>query len=471
MKKVILMLIGLLCFIPIVSAEETYEAKIGDTNYTSISSALEVVKAGEEIVLLKDVKQIDVSNDKNIILNLNGHTITKTINNNGGVLTIVGNGTIKYDIFADGLYNSKDGVLILDGINFDSGNSVTSAITNDGNLTIKNVTFADYVQECIDNRDSGVVIIEGGTVLNVTNNGNLTVNGGNIINGIQNNATLVVNGGNFKNKITNTRGIVTINGGNFSGQSVASNYDASYLWNESGVTSTIVVNDGNFTVTGTAFANEPLSDYSEIAINGGNVVSPVFVDSKGGGNNKVSINGGNFTYTGEDNGNAFYVSAGSFVIGKNDGSVSTTSPVMTIKNGNIISFGNAVTFEFYDGKFILNEKSEHLTGGFKEEKYPEGYYVKYDKNEDSTYTAYLAELEDSKEDDSVIEGQPMEKDEPVEDENDEPVEEPTEEKKDVEETVDNPPTGLYLSVGILVALIVGVIGCIVLKRRNYFSKI
>ena len=149
MKKILVFLACLFCFIPFVNAEETYGARIGSTNYESIKAAIAAAKTGDEVVLLEDVNRIDISSDKDITLNLNGRTITRTISNDGGKVKIIGNGIIKFDLYADGLYNSKDGVMIVDGIIFDSGTSVTNAITNSGTMTIKNAKFMEYVQSGI----------------------------------------------------------------------------------------------------------------------------------------------------------------------------------------------------------------------------------------------------------------------------------------------------------------------------------
>lgn len=46
-----------------------------------------------------------------------------------------------------------------------------------------------------------------------------------------------------------------------------------------------------------------------------------------------------------------------------------------------------------------------------------------------------------------------------------------EEQKNVEQAVENPPTGLYFSIGILVTLSVSIIGLLISKNKNYFSKI
>lgn len=54
-----------------------------------------------------------------------------------------------------------------------------------------------------------------------------------------------------------------------------------------------------------------------------------------------------------------------------------------------------------------------------------------------------------------------------------PNPEPTEEEPlpDVEETVENPNTGLYASLGVLVVAVIGAITFVSSKKKNYFSKI
>ena len=78
-------------------------AKIGDEYYISIAEALENANENDTIELLKDQTE-DVINDKNITLDLGGHTITGAFVNNG-ILTIL-NGTI-YNPNGVGLVNNK----------------------------------------------------------------------------------------------------------------------------------------------------------------------------------------------------------------------------------------------------------------------------------------------------------------------------------------------------------------------------
>ena len=51
------------------------------------------------------------------------------------------------------------------------------------------------------------------------------------------------------------------------------------------------------------------------------------------------------------------------------------------------------------------------------------------------------------------------------------VDEPTTPEENVEEVVENPPTGLYVSLSLLSILVIGIIGFIGLRRKNYFNKI
>lgn len=67
----------------------------------------------------------------------------------------------------------------------------------------------------------------------------------------------------------------------------------------------------------------------------------------------------------------------------------------------------------------------------------------------------------------VIGGQPGEDDTPTTDD-DTPV---VEEEPNVEETVENPATGLYISMGIFGVLVLGGIGFVALRKKTYFNKI
>lgn len=77
-------------------------AKIGDVEYCSLADAFAAATEGSTITLLTDVDSpVEYINSANITLNLNGKTLsngttaaTATLKNNGGKITITGNGTI-----------------------------------------------------------------------------------------------------------------------------------------------------------------------------------------------------------------------------------------------------------------------------------------------------------------------------------------------------------------------------------------
>ena len=177
-------------------------------------------QVGGEVKLTQDVvltNALSIKNGVNMIIDLNGHTISQTkaqtgtysMIDNKGNLTIKGTGTIEY----------------ADNTNYTSDvNYVSNTIINSGNLTIEDAT--------------------------VENNSNSTVAQYGFPHAIDNSGTLTINGGTFSNNTnyssmriwctTDDNTIVTINGGTFNGcidfQNVNGNANKG----------TLTINDGTF---------------------------------------------------------------------------------------------------------------------------------------------------------------------------------------------------------------------------------
>ena len=129
-------------------------AKIGETEYETLTAAVAAVKDGETVTMLKDVTEsVEIAADKNIILDLNGKKLTNsdskhTITNNG-TLTVIDNSTEKSGTVDNvshakiPLVNTDFGIAILNGGTFDrsledgnrKGNSCYT-IQNHGTMTI-----------------------------------------------------------------------------------------------------------------------------------------------------------------------------------------------------------------------------------------------------------------------------------------------------------------------------------------------
>ena len=111
---------------------DNFIAKNNDTNeeFETLTEAIEKSKEGEEIVLLTDVKE-NVKIDKNIILNLNGKSLT-TADAKNSIITV--------SITAKGTLTIKDGIITGANAQYDGG---ALHITESSTIKIDNVTFSN----------------------------------------------------------------------------------------------------------------------------------------------------------------------------------------------------------------------------------------------------------------------------------------------------------------------------------------
>ncbi|MBR1653742.1 MAG: hypothetical protein IJ690_02140, partial [Clostridia bacterium] len=106
-----------------ITMETPKVAQISGTDYSTISEAIMAANSGDTIKVLEDLnltEEVAIELGKDIIINLNGKTITSTSNNtinNKGTLTIQGNGIIKNEvengvvIYNTGILNIENGVI------------------------------------------------------------------------------------------------------------------------------------------------------------------------------------------------------------------------------------------------------------------------------------------------------------------------------------------------------------------------
>ena len=156
-------------------------ARIGSVKYRTLKDAINASKEGDEIFLLKDIKEsVVVNSDKDVIVNFNGYTISSVqtygFNVNGGRLTLRdekatdgksdGEGTLKP---SENLTVSR-GVLVSNGAVF----TLESGTIKDFKLTSNNSHGAGIYAA-----DSTVNII-GGTITNCSTTGTNTSYGGGI---------------------------------------------------------------------------------------------------------------------------------------------------------------------------------------------------------------------------------------------------------------------------------------------------
>ena len=174
-KKIVFFILIFMFFIVPVKAADI--AEISGTTYTSLTAAINAAPNNTEttIKLLDNItnESITLSNKKNIILDLNGHTFsiidqeTAAITNNGGKLVIT-NGEITTNADTKGMINNNSGstLTINDGTYIASGGR--QVIFNDGGtLNILGTAYLESsanARATVHNKNNGTVNITGGTI-------------------------------------------------------------------------------------------------------------------------------------------------------------------------------------------------------------------------------------------------------------------------------------------------------------------
>ena len=209
----------------IVRAEYGESALTGGAQVVNSEAALQAAIAeGGEITLASPIvltEVLTIASDKNVVLDLNGKTISQSQTQSGGYSMIENKGTltIKSSV-AGGTITYVDNTSLTDDVNY-----VSNTIHNSGTLTIEDgvtiindsdASVASYgYPHVIDN--SGTLTINGGIFTNNTNyssiriwcttddDTNVTINGGAFtgcidlhnVNGNANKGTLTITGGTF----------------------------------------------------------------------------------------------------------------------------------------------------------------------------------------------------------------------------------------------------------------------------------
>ncbi len=322
------MVTGLLPISAFAEGEGTLQAQI---NSASNGNAV-TIKLGSNYT-----ESITIGSGKNIILDLNGYTLTNESEKDtitvalGGTLTIQGSGTVdNVSHQCAAIYNN--GTVILDGGSYTrsaeaskttedaNGNSYYN-ILNHGVMTINegvSVTSSGSFSSLIDNGYYSYNNDSNARVGYVNGTGqekpSLVINGGTFSGGINtikndDNATLEINGGIFSN--TSQAAVLnwneaTINGGEFSvttdyavvlnGRSNSTATDSEELINQGILT----ITNGSFTTTGSVAIgtmNGASGDMGEVEISGGNYTvatngTPI---QKYGTKATVTVSGGTFS--------------------------------------------------------------------------------------------------------------------------------------------------------------------------------
>ena len=159
-----------------------YFAQIGNTRYNSLSAALNDVPTTNvqtTITLLQNsVGSFKVAKNKNVILDLNGYTLSvaenKTVIENSGTLLIT-NGTLSSTQATGAINNLENAVLRITDGNYSATQRAVIYNTN-GTVEISGGTFTSNATGNPDNTN-----VPRATIQNVGTNGTITITGGTII--------------------------------------------------------------------------------------------------------------------------------------------------------------------------------------------------------------------------------------------------------------------------------------------------
>ena len=294
-------------------------AMIGEVKYFTLQSAVDAVKEGETIVVLKDISvssKLDIT--KSFVLSLNGHTITgtenakdsKIFNVTSGTLTIDGttaNSSINAKAIAvyvkeDAKLNVKGGVYSNTFYEPDAYGGKGSYIFDvQGTAEINGVTFGSVVKGIRSEGAKASVTVSNSTatvepyfcLFGAADEGSLTIKSGTYSTSysdvkyhqmidIKKNGSVTINGGNFTTSYSGTAvvpALVVFNGGNTS----------------TGVGDRLVINGGEFTYAGKlGYINGSMHEVISITDGTFNVSSVVVDNGKTGNVLEYAITGGTF---------------------------------------------------------------------------------------------------------------------------------------------------------------------------------
>ena len=367
-------------------------AQIGEKTYTTLSSAINDVKNGETIQIIKNifpVREFSISEDKNFSLDLNSYSIRAfndgyLFNNNG---TININDTSEGSTDSNGIttYNGKiivgsaglienNGTLNIVTSNISSITQVKNLITNNGEMTIENgnMSASSGTTNLIEN--TGTLTIDNIYVNTyrvntiIKNSGTGTINNGKFTVGEADNIVQNENTGTFTIK----NGVYTLNTKPGYINYVLSNKGNAYIYGGTIDTSaytyygdyvSIVYNSENAEVTidGLKVTTNPYVaiDNHGIANISNSTLVGIITNKKTMNLTNVTVNSNSYNgisneqsgimniNSGEYNVQITNNSTGSLNVGTKDGNVNTESPLISTNSTSITNTSG--TLNFYDG--------------------------------------------------------------------------------------------------------------------------
>ncbi|MBQ2937678.1 MAG: hypothetical protein IJE05_02185, partial [Clostridia bacterium] len=375
-----------------------------NTEYYSLQTAIAEAGEQEKLQVLRNMmtysaqETIEVEAEKDVVLDLNGYSITF-----GKANAIKNLGTFAIEDGSEGktgsmlstvgniITNEEGATLKTTGGTITNTVGYTSSIDNMGILQVEGGTIqaTGSSSKTIINRGTGTVIVTGGSVttssaddsIGIYNNstGTVTVEGGTVIGdkyGIYNalTGTVIVNEGRVSATDTwwpysicaiynNTTGGITITGGTLTSNGIGiQNYSTGTIMMSGGTITTteegIINSAGGLTITGgsiTANGEEAIYNSRGIVTIEDATITSSSVDGIYNDTGRITIIGG--TVTG--NNGIYNNSTGEITIGEKDGNVSATVPSITGTQYGVYNSSTGIV-NFYDG--ILKGSTQAISG-------------------------------------------------------------------------------------------------------------
>ena len=336
--------------------EGSYVAEVGSTKYETLAAAIKAAKKGKTIQLLTDTTEnITIAANKQITLDLNGHTINGGTGNAKAAILNMGNVTIT-----------------------DTSAGKTGTIKRDDQGVAGETSY--YV---IDN--NGTMVIDQANVFNNSGSkGSSLIRNG----GVDNVSSLTINGGTFEQQNfiavkNDSNGELAINGGTLtSSQSVVQNWNKAQIlggnltgiiwtdsWTEAGtVGETVIGGDARF--TGRIYMDVSSPNPSTLKIEGGSldVTKWTVTSAAAEADATIAVSGGTFTaavpenycaegYVPVTNADGTYgVAVGKFTVQVTSRTTTSDSPVANVSGGGsdiTYAEGTTVTASAISGyKFV-----------------------------------------------------------------------------------------------------------------------
>ena len=352
-----------------------YVAQVGTTKYESLTDAVAAAQDNDVIVLLNNVSDVDVTISKKVTLNLNEKTITDAaIIVSSEVL--IKNGDIKNTNEPYPVVISSNGKLTIEGVDIEASKSDRAIWVDGGELIFNSGSI--LATKGVGNNKTGLI-----TAIWVSDNSDVTINGGTItvdtpdnkavgIYGNYSNANVTLNDGKIStsgdgyNYGINVDGDITVNGGEIVTNEKGYGYSSGIRY---GYNYALVSATGDVTITG---GNITTNGFSGYIVNVGRTNSS--------NDQTVSITGGTFV----NNLSEVETTTGGHKAPVLVWTGTASTVTATVEDGNFQGFSaNLLRKDNDDEKTTLQVSGGTFDGEINEEYIAPGY--KLEENADGTY--------------------------------------------------------------------------------------